>query len=409
MMEANLRPLLQAGTVTFPTNNEQGGTAIDLVWGNEEAENLIIKCHTVEANNDHASDHLPIEIILNICPKTVPPPTPPYNFEKTNWELLKTHLRLSMPPVIGTHPSPTELDTYADNLTKALQDAIARTTPRKKPCPHSKRWWTSDLTDLRKAVNNARNRYRRTRSGVDAMEWRSYRTRYKEEIRMAKDRKWKQFVQEADEKTIWMAKKYIDKPPSPYYIPTINQATSNEGKAREFALTFFPPPPPANTDDIATATYPSPVTCHQKITPHQIQRALDKISPKKAPGPDEITNRVLKKTAEVIHPHMLALAQASINIGHFPTPFKTTTTVIIRKPTKPDYTKPNAYRPIALENTMGKIIESIMAEMLSYIAETHQLLPPQHYGGRPGRTGEEAMMMLSEKIMKHGRKGMYIL
>src|SRR5579859_6231271 len=285
MMEANLRPLLQAGTVTFPTNNEQGGTAIDLVWGNEETENLIVKCHTIEANNDHASDHLPIEIILNTCPKTVPP-APPYNFEKTNWDLLKIHLRKSMPPIIGTHPSPTELDTYGENFTNALQDAITKTTPRKKPCPHSKRWWTSDLTDLRKAVNNARNKYHRTTNGVDAMEWRLYRARYKEEIRMAKDRKWRQFVQEADEKTIWMVKKYIDKPPSPYSIPTINQATSNEGKAHKFTLTFFPPPPPANTDDITTATYPTPVTCYQKITPYQIQRALDKLSLKKAPGPD---------------------------------------------------------------------------------------------------------------------------
>src|SRR5947199_4955709 len=43
MMEAHLHPLLPAGTVTFPTNNEQGGTSIDLVWGNDDAENLIIK------------------------------------------------------------------------------------------------------------------------------------------------------------------------------------------------------------------------------------------------------------------------------------------------------------------------------------------------------------------------------
>jgi len=71
---------------------------------------------------------------------------------------------------------------------------------------------------------------------------------------MAKDWKWKQFVQEANEKTIWMVKKYIDKPPSPYYIPTINQAMSNEGKALEFTLTFFPPPLPANNGDIVTAT-----------------------------------------------------------------------------------------------------------------------------------------------------------
>ena len=48
---------------------------------------------------------------------------------------------------------------------------------------------------------------------------------------------------------------------------------------------------------------------------------------------------------------------------------------------------------------MGKIIESVMAELLSYITETYQLISPQHFGGWPGRTGEEAMMIMSEKIM----------
>jgi len=65
--------------------------------------------------------------------------------------------------------------------------------------------------------------------------------------------------------------------------------------------------------------------------------------------------------------------QASIRLGHFPKPFKHTTTVVLRKPSKPDYTKVKAYRPIALENTLGKIMESIMAENLSYITETHEL------------------------------------
>ena len=47
---------------------------------------------------------------------------------------------------------------------------------------------------------------------------------------------------------------------------------------------------------------------------------------------------------------------------------------------------------------MRKIIESTVAEILSYISEENNLLPPQHYGGRPGRTGEDAMMILMEKI-----------
>ena len=90
--------------------------------------------------------------------------------------------------------------------------------------------------------------------------------------------------------------------------------------------------------------------------------------------------------------------QASLDVGYFPKTFRNTTTVVLRKPAKPDYTKSKAYRPIALENTMGKVLESIMATILSYLTETHELLPKGHYGARPGRSTEDAMIILSEKI-----------
>ena len=247
---------------------------------------------------------------------------------KTNWDLLKQEIEQSLPPVINPHPTVQQLDEYAQQLISRITDAISKSTPRKRPSPHSKRWWTSDLSELRKHVNRARNRYRRTRSESDGDEWREYRTVYKREIRQAKNRKWKEFIEEADEKTIWLAKKYIDKPPSPYYIPTINGATSNEGKANEFKETFFPPPPPANIDDIPTATYPDSVPCVQMITINQIQTAINKTSPKKALGPDGIGNRVLKEASSILLPHLHALVQASLNTGHFPTPFRTTTTVV---------------------------------------------------------------------------------
>src|SRR5271155_2131259 len=47
---------------------------------------------------------------------------------------------------------------------------------------------------------------------------------------------------------------------------------------------------------------------------------------------------------------------------------------------------------------LGKIIESVLTDLLSYLTETHNLLPANHFGGRPGRTGEDAMAILSEKI-----------
>jgi hypothetical protein len=51
-----------------------------------------------------------------------------------------------------------------------------------------------------------------------------------------------------------------------------------------------------------------------------------------------------------------------------------------------------------LENTLGKVIESVITELTSYVVETHQLIPQQHFGGRPGSAGEDAMAVLLEKI-----------
>jgi hypothetical protein len=64
------------------------------------------------------------------------------------------------------------------------------------------------------------------------------RRRNKEAIRNAKEAMWRKYVEDADEKTIWQLKKYIDKPPSPYYIPTIDGETSNEGKSRQYKTAF---------------------------------------------------------------------------------------------------------------------------------------------------------------------------
>ena len=90
--------------------------------------------------------------------------------------------------------------------------------------------------------------------------------------------------------------------------------------------------------------------------------------------------------------------QASINLGHFPKAFKHTTTIILGKSGKPDYIKAKIYRPIALENIIGKIMKSVMTDIVNYLTETHELLSAQHYKERPGRSADDAMMLLSENI-----------
>lgn len=87
-----------------------------------------------------------------------------------------------------------------------------------------------------------------------------------------------------------------------------------------------------------------------------------------------------------------------MDLGYYPNQWKQAWIVVLRKPGKPDYSAPGAYRPISLLNTLGKILEAVMARRLSYWAEKYSLLPDTQFGGRPGRNTEQALLVLANSV-----------
>ncbi|RKL20549.1 hypothetical protein BFJ72_g15022 [Fusarium proliferatum] len=134
------------------------------------------------------------------------------------------------------------------------------------------------------------------------------------------------------------------------------------------------------------------------ITTSEVKEAIEESAPLKAPGPDGITNRALQIASPWIKDHLTRIFNQSLTLGYYPQHFRQSTTVILKKPGKDNYTIPKAYRPIALLNTTGKVMEAIMAKRLSYIAETHGLLPDTHMGGRKLRSTEHALHLIIDKI-----------
>lgn len=55
---------------------------------------------------------------------------------------------------------------------------------------------------------------------------------------------------------------------------------------------------------------------------------------------------------------------------------------MLRKPERPDYTVAKAYRPIALMDTMSKVLSSCVASILTHYTEQLWLLSNTHFGGR---------------------------
>ncbi len=136
-----------------------------------------------------------------------------------------------------------------------------------------------------------------------------------------------------------------------------------------------------------------------RITKKELLQVGKHLQIKKAPGPDQIPNEVIKVIIPEISDHLVHIFNDSLSIGHYPSHFKKSIVVILRKQESArDYTNPKSYRPISLLNTLGKIMEVVLAARISYMATTHHLLPETHFGGRRGSCVETAIHQLLEKI-----------
>ncbi|CUA73498.1 putative RNA-directed DNA polymerase from transposon BS [Rhizoctonia solani] len=122
------------------------------------------------------------------------------------------------------------------------------------------------------------------------------------------------------------------------------------------------------------------------------------MKPHKAPGPDGLPACVYIQTIDLLEDHLLPIFRASLRLGIYPTEWRKSHTVVLRKPSKPDYSIAKAYRPIALLNVISKILSACIANRLNSLAEKHGWLPDHHFGGRPGRTTTDALHLLAKTV-----------
>lgn len=164
------------------------------------------------------------------------------------------------------------------------------------------------------------------------------------------------FLENAEEQQLWIANKYISNPASDggqTRIPTLKvrredgsteEVKSNEDKSKTFARTPFPPPP-AQSSVPRSPKYAAPVHDDSEITRGQIRCNIGRLSPYKACGADGIPNILLKETVDVIIEHFYYLFKAVFELNVYYPGWQETITAIPRKPGKPDYSVPRAYRP----------------------------------------------------------------
>ena len=143
------------------------------------------------------------------------------------------------------------------------------------------------------------------------------------------------------------------------------------------------------------------------ISLKELWDALRPTANSSAPGPDHVTWRHVKLALSLpdTDAALLAIFNRICLTGIWPSCFKDSISVIIPKLNKPDYSIPKAYRPIALLNTMGKLLTKILANRLQHDAAQYGLLHREQFGGIQGHSTIDAGLVLTDFISEHRERG----
>ena len=442
--EADLQLLTPPGTITWEARGQS--STVDLIFSSTSLEQKVISCY-VDLNLESGSDHHPIstQFSLERAPQVVKPRR---NWKKMDSEGIAAGAQHLRPPQ-DMHSS-MDLENYTSYLLRFIDQLIENTVPWSKPAPeYSCKWWTPEVQTIVHQARAARHRH------ASAEEVLALNQTKKKIIHRAKTAQFRKDVHEAaiGKQGIWKLARWARQkshlPPEPPIVPllyeqtnsnepcccprtiiglgTINRpqccpgttsrssscprwraALTTQEKADMLRRSFFPEEPQADLSDMDDFEYGQAVEPLPQVTKNDILNIMDKQQKFSAPGIDGTPNAFLKTMGEPFAEAAAALTQACWQLAYYPKHFRRARTVALRKVGKDFYTSPRSWRPIALLNTVGKIIEAATAEQIRRMAEEHNMLPAHQMGARQGRSTETALDLLVNQVHEIWRDGDHV-
>ncbi|CAM1503401.1 Fc.00g081770.m01.CDS01 [Cosmosporella sp. VM-42] len=360
MEEHSLLSLLPRGTKTG--ENSEHSSTIDLMPASAELAEEMVACgvHPTE----HGSDHRAIRTEFDLG---VPERRTGERrlFKNAPW----TAIRERVEEKLRWLPWDGDVQAQKDVLMGVVLEAIDTLVPPAKPSPYAKRWWTTDLTRLRRAYTYWRNQARSQRRRGQRLPDLEKRTKeagkeYHDAIRRQKRAHWDDFLADAANIAVGKASQTGRR----YH----ERQDPNTQEAEELLSAFFPSLP-AIIDDEGTRSHRTEVDM-PNITLDEVEQKVMAAKAWKAPVEDGIP--AMWRSAKVIP---------------------------LKKPNKGYYAIAKAWRPSSLLSTLGKILEAVVADRISYAVETFGLLPTNHFAARKRRSTEQALLLLQEHIYKAWR------
>jgi hypothetical protein len=332
--------LLPTGTKTWSNRNTE--TTIDLILATQKLGERKIKRQIHQEN--HGSDHQAIETHLDTqCEETERKPR--LLFKNAPWKKITEAIKMDL----DNQPRGESTQEQLDINMGAVMKWVTKLTPNAKPSPYAKRWWTADLTQLRKFYKYWRNTaatQRRMGRPIQELEDQKRRAAKEYHTVLRKQRKthWEEFLREED--NIWKAARYLD-PEKSNGFARIPQLQTQEGRRTEtreetakILLETFPPLPGELEEETNIRTTKA-MEC-PTLNVDEIQKAICSMNQWKAPGEDGLPVAVWVNTWPATKDRILRLFQTSLEKGELPHQWRNAKIIPLKKSGKDDYTKAKA-------------------------------------------------------------------
>lgn len=377
----------------IPPNN-MSPTTIDIVLNKNT---LITKPVSLPELN---SDHNPVKFSITTNTRPESHLIKITSFKDTNWDSFRKTVNDRV--IINNNiTSAAQLEEEVSKLTKILQHAKTKHT--KLLTINNMR---EKLPDNIKIKINHKNALRRLWQNTANIAYKHHMNRLSreitQEIREHRNTIWntKLTSLKVRDNSLWNLTKALKKshPPLPTLHDTNNdQHITNREKAEILATTFENAHHISTTNTIEQNKIEQIVdeflnsnqnitnsNCWSKIltTPKEIYNTLKTLPNKKAPGTDNIDNKILKNLPRKALIQLCYIINSILKLQHFPQQWKEAIVIPIPKPNK-NHSDPQNYRPISLLNTLAKVTEKIILNRINTFYLKNKITIACQFGFRP--------------------------
>ena len=150
-----------------------------------------------------------------------------------------------------------------------------------------------------------------------------------------------------------------------------------------------------------------PGTAFQLVDERTVQRTFGGMSTKKSPGPDGVGPLAIRCLYDWDPRRVEALIRTHVRVGVHPDRWKVSRGVAIPKPGKDDYSAAKAYRVISLLNCLGKMVEKIVAMLVSAQCELTGGFHAGQYGCQAHRSAVDAVGVVIARTQEAWKRGVY--